>query len=152
MITFVCCVCISISVGGIALSTPTKTTTTKAEPEEEETTTIPVPTTTTMAPTTTTIPVPTTTECRFNAIKYANMYPDLYAILGNDEGKLKKHYIEWGSSEKRSPCGIPNCIFDYSEYLINNTDVKNAGLTTEAQALGHYKEYGINENRLIRKC
>ena len=80
------------------------------------------------------------------------MYPDLYEILGNDEGKLKKHYIEWGSSEKRSPCGIPNCIFDYSEYLKYNTDVKNAGLTTEAQALGHYKEHGINENRLIRKC
>ena len=80
------------------------------------------------------------------------MYPDLYDIFGHDEGKLKKHYREWGSSEKRSPCGIPNCIFDYKEYLNYNKDVKDAGRTTEELALKHYKEDGINENRLIRKC
>ena len=90
--------------------------------------------------------------CKFDARKYAEMYPDLLAAFGNDDAALKNHYITYGYNEGRSPCGITNCGFEYNEYLTNNPDVKNAGNTTSEQAWAHFKDFGLNENRLIRKC
>eukprot|EP00388_Colpodella_angusta_P036570 GDKK01039258.1.p2 GENE.GDKK01039258.1~~GDKK01039258.1.p2 ORF type:complete len:220 (+),score=41.28 GDKK01039258.1:28-660(+) len=45
------------------------------------------------------------TACKFNAIDYANLYPDIKAAMGYDEAKLKQHYIDYGILEHRSPCG-----------------------------------------------
>jgi hypothetical protein len=86
-------------------------------------------------------------KCVFNARAYADKYPDLKKAFGYDEAKLKKHYIDWGLKEGRSPCGDirKDCKFTADQYYRLHPDVKNAGM----DAAQHYKMYGINEGRQV---
>ncbi len=86
-------------------------------------------------------------ECRFNHVEYANMYPDLKQAFGYDQNKLKKHFIDYGLNEGRSPCGNLNssCKFEDNIYYQLNSDVKAAGM----DAKQHYRIYGINEGRQV---
>jgi hypothetical protein len=38
----------------------------------------------------------------------------------------------------------------YINYLILNSDLKNAGITSKHQLLNHFIKYGFNENRPIQ--
>ena len=86
--------------------------------------------------------------CQFDARRYADAYPDLKNAFGYNEDQLRGHYVNYGIREGRSPCGIPSCSFDHGEYYKYNPDVKAAGM----DAAQHFKQYGIKEGRLIRKC
>jgi hypothetical protein len=86
-------------------------------------------------------------KCTFRPGAYAELYPDLKAAFGYDEARLKKHYIDNGLREGRSPCGAihPQCRFNKEEYYMLNPDVQKAGVDAEQ----HYKQYGINEGRQV---
>lgn len=58
----------------------------------------------------------------FDAVYYANRYPDLKAAFGYDFNKLYNHWVGWGQREGRSA----SPIFDPKYYLEANPDVANA--------------------------
>jgi hypothetical protein len=84
-------------------------------------------------------------QCIFDPIKYSMYYNDLRTTIGNNPDALKNHYLQYGMTEGRTPCGSddPICKWSPDDYLKYNTDVKNAGIDPAT----HYKEYGINEGR-----
>jgi len=84
--------------------------------------------------------------CIFNAQKYSEKYPDLQNAFKGDANALKKHYIENGLKEGRSPCGNinPGCRFDTKTYTSINRDLLNIP-NPEQQ----YKQFGINEGRAV---
>jgi hypothetical protein len=84
--------------------------------------------------------------CIFEARKYSERYPDLQNAFNGDSAALKKHYIDIGLREGRSPCGDinPNCRFDEKIYKSLNID-----LSSSIDLTMHYKQYGINEGRAV---
>jgi hypothetical protein len=84
-------------------------------------------------------------KCTFDYVKYSNYYPDLKKNFGYNENALKQHYLNFGINESRTPCGDtqPTCVWNSSDYLIQNPDVAAAN----TDALSHYKNFGINEGR-----
>ena len=84
--------------------------------------------------------------CIFDAQKYSEKYPDLQNAFNGDPFALKKHYIEQGLKEGRSPCGNTNagCRFDEKMYISLNQDLSNIPNPEQ-----HYKQNGINEGRPI---
>ena len=87
--------------------------------------------------------------CSFNSNEYNNAYPDLNNAYHGDSESLKKHYINNGINEDRSPCGNIDlsCKFNSEMYYSLNPDVKAIGM----DAKQHYIKYGIIENRPICK-
>lgn len=53
---------------------------------------------------------------------------------------------DWMSSLSYDPTKAPEG-FDFQNYLRTNTDLGAAGIDTEAEALRHYQNYGMAENR-----
>ncbi len=84
--------------------------------------------------------------CIFDAQKYSEKYPDLQNAFRGDANALKRHYIEHGLKEGRTPCGNtnPGCRFDTKTYVSLNQDLNN--LPNPEQ---HYKQNGINEGRAV---
>lgn len=84
--------------------------------------------------------------CIFDAGKYSERYPDLQNAFNGDANALKRHYIDHGLREGRTPCGSsnPNCRFDEKTYKSLNGDLNNVPDATQ-----HYKQNGINEGRAV---
>ena len=79
----------------------------------------------------------------FDAVYYANTYPDLKAAYGYDETKLFKHFVELGVSEGRAG----SALFDIKHYVNNNADLKKAFGTNYVAAFNHFTGGGSRENR-----
>lgn len=95
-------------------------------------------------------------KCVFDATEYENFYSDLKDRFKGNKDELKKHWIENGMREGRSPCGAikRDCKFTVQGYMDANSDVKDAykgmtGQTLIDNVTGHYKVYGINEGRPV---
>lgn len=58
----------------------------------------------------------------FNAKDYANMYPDVVAVLGTDEAALFNHFVTNGIWEERRP----SRVFDVDVYASINRDLHYA--------------------------
>jgi len=97
------------------------------------------------APVTPPQPVTTLSTCKFDATKYANYYPDVKKAYGTNTGKLTNHWLKYGISEGRTPCGadMPACKFVGATYVNLYSDLVSAGVN----GLDHYKMYGVNEGR-----
>ena len=78
----------------------------------------------------------------FNWHFYINKYEDLKHI--NSREMAWDHWINFGRKENRVSHN-----FKWSNYLLLNNDLIQAGIITESQALYHYIKHGINENRKI---
>ena len=83
----------------------------------------------------------------FNAVYYANLYPDLKKAFGYDSGKLYEHYYWYGIQEGRSA----SPIFDPKYYLENNADLKRAFGVDYKAAYQHWIDYGCSEGRASSK-
>lgn len=83
----------------------------------------------------------------FNAVYYANLYPDLKKAFGYDSGKLYEHYYWYGIQEGRSA----SPIFDPKYYLENNADLKRAFGVDYKAAYQHWIDYGCAEGRASSK-
>lgn len=83
----------------------------------------------------------------FDAKYYASRNPDvLNAVAAGIFPSVYAHYLAFGATEGR----LPNAAFanfDADRYLVDNADVKAAGITTAAAALKHFVEYGVDEGR-----
>lgn len=88
-------------------------------------------------------------EICFNALYYAERYPDLKAAYGLDGVKLYHHWITWGRKEGR--CASP--VFDPVYYLQVNTDVAAIiGANNYEGAYRHFIEHGCMEKRISSEC
>ena len=90
----------------------------------------------------------------FDAEFYANTYPDVKAVLGNDENALHNHYVQFGKSEGRkatasatTPAETFQDDFDPVFYANTYPDVKAAFGTDENALYNHYITYGKKEGR-----
>ncbi len=90
-------------------------------------------------------PTPTTINCKFDPIKYADYYADVKKTFGYDVAKLNNHWITWGISDGRSPCGadMPSCKFSGENYVSLYPDLIKAGVNGR----NHYVQYGFKEGR-----
>ena len=80
----------------------------------------------------------------FDAVFYAELYPDVVAVYGESESRLLEHYLEYGRYEGRSA----SAFFNIMIYRALYDDLYNAfGDDLDAYA-NHYREYGINEGRV----
>ncbi len=80
----------------------------------------------------------------FDAKYYAEAYPDVVAVLGNDPAKLLNHYINSGIYEGRDA----SATFNASIYALANSDIAAAyGDNLEAY-VEHYLAFGAKENRI----
>lgn len=83
----------------------------------------------------------------FDAKYYAAQNADvLNAVSRGVFASVYAHYLAAGATEGR----VPNAAFanfDADRYLVDNADVKAAGITTAAAALKHFVEYGVDEGR-----
>ena len=88
-------------------------------------------------------------DCKFDATKYANYYPDLKAAYGSNTSALTTHYIQHGLFEGRTPCGsdMPSCKFDALTYANLNPDLKAAYGSNTSALTTHYTQHGIAEGR-----
>lgn len=82
-------------------------------------------------------------EVLFNAVYYANSYPDLKKAFGYDSAKLYEHYYWYGIKEGRSA----SPVFDPKYYLNNNADLKRAFGNDYKAAYNHWIEWGCSEGR-----
>lgn len=82
-------------------------------------------------------------ELLFNAVYYANSYPDLKKAFGYDSAKLYEHYYRYGIKEGRSA----SPVFDPKYYLNNNADLKRAFGNDYKAAYNHWIEWGCSEGR-----
>ncbi len=82
-------------------------------------------------------------EDLFDAEYYAETYPDVVAVYGNDAETLLQQYLDSGITEGRSA----NAYFNALVYRTVNTDLAAAfGDDWDAYA-DHYIEYGVAEGR-----
>lgn len=79
----------------------------------------------------------------FNAVYYANMYPDLKVAFGYDSNKLYNHYVTCGIKEGRSA----SPVFDPIYYIDNNSDLKKAFGNNYVAAYNHWISNGCSEGR-----
>ena len=79
----------------------------------------------------------------FDAVYYANAYPDLKNAFGSDSTKLYTHFLNFGIKEGRQA----HPTFDVKYYLEQNSDLKAAFGDDYARALRHYITTGCTENR-----
>ena len=80
----------------------------------------------------------------FDAKYYAEAYPDVVAVLGNDEEVLLTHYINNGIKEGRDA----SATFNVSIYALANADLTEVyGDDLEAY-IEHYVTFGVKENRI----
>lgn len=92
-------------------------------------------------------PVTSTISCKFEAVKYADYYPDLKAAFGYNDAQLKTHWLNYGLKEGRTPCGavMPACRFNSSNYVNLYSDLVKAKVNGES----HYRSFGVNEGRNV---
>ncbi|SFH68416.1 hypothetical protein SAMN04487830_10522 [Pseudobutyrivibrio sp. OR37] len=80
----------------------------------------------------------------FDAKYYAETYPDIVTVLGNDESVLFNHYITNGIYEGRDA----SVSFNVSFYSLANADVTAIYGEDLNGYISHYVNYGIKENRI----
>lgn len=99
-------------------------------------------------------------RCAFDAVKYANYYPDVKAMFGTNTAQIRNHWLTVGIDEGRTPCGsdMPSCKFNVLNYILiypdlvavsNNPYYKGNTQRIMTDGTRHYKEAGINEGRSI---
>ena len=74
---------------------------------------------------------------------YVNKYADLKKAYGNNQAKLKNHWITYGKKEGR----VASELFDAKYYLNKYPDLKNAYGNDYRKAYDHFVVYGIKEGR-----
>ncbi len=79
----------------------------------------------------------------FDASIYAKANPDLTAAFGNNEIRLKDHWLRYGIAEGRTA----SLAFDSKYYLEANGDLKNAYGNNYMQAYQHFIKWGFVEKR-----
>jgi hypothetical protein len=86
-------------------------------------------------------------KCVFDAIKYADYYPDLKAAFGSNVAALKNHWLTYGMVEGRTPCGSdnPTCKWDPAQYIKANPEAQQPFITP----IDHYKTIGIDQGLAI---
>ncbi|MCL2050511.1 MAG: hypothetical protein FWG91_02090 [Lachnospiraceae bacterium] len=80
----------------------------------------------------------------FDAVYYAERYPDVAEEFGDDELSLLNHFLEFGLLEGRAGSDL----FDVSVYKNANPDLMAAFGDDMAAYVLHFLEYGSDENRL----
>lgn len=80
----------------------------------------------------------------FDAAFYYNHYPDLQAVIGNEEQKLLEHFISYGMGEGRKGCEE----FDVSIYREQNADLIAAYGNDMPKFYEHFISCGYKENRI----
>lgn len=88
------------------------------------------------------------TRCVFDANKYSAYYSDLQKAFNGDATLLKQHYIQFGMTEGRTPCGdlAPSCAWYPKLYQSQFPDLQNQ---TDDFLTQHYRTTGMNENRAV---
>ncbi len=80
----------------------------------------------------------------FDAKYYAETYPDVVAVLGNDPVKLLNHYINNGIKEGRDA----SATFNVSFYALTNPDLSAAFGENMGAYINHYVTHGMAEKRI----
>lgn len=80
----------------------------------------------------------------FDAKYYAEAYPDVVAVLGNDPAKLLNHYINSGIYEGRDA----SATFNASIYALANSDIAAVYGDNLESYVEHYLAFGAKENRI----
>ena len=90
-------------------------------------------------------------ECRFNAKKYEDFYPDLKNTFKGDALKLAQHYRNYGMKEGRTPCGEIHqfCKWDPAVYESLYPDLKRHFNGNAERLKQHYIQHGQNEKRRL---
>ena len=78
----------------------------------------------------------------FNWYDYISLYDDLKYIKNKEDA-----YYHWKNYGKKE--GRISHNFKWTNYLLLNSDLIEAGINTESQALSHYIKHGKLENRKI---
>ena len=86
----------------------------------------------------------TTTATVFDAAYYAETYPDVVAVIGNDANALLAHYITFGADEGRNA----SATFNLDAYASANPDLVEVFGDNVNAYIQHYAMNGINENRV----
>ena len=79
----------------------------------------------------------------FDSSVYSKMNGDLTAKFGNNESRLKDHWLRYGIAEGR----VASLVFDSKYYLDNNPDVKRVLGNNNMAAYNHFIVNGFAENR-----
>lgn len=79
----------------------------------------------------------------FNPVEYAEINPDVVAMVGKKDEKLLRHFIEYGMNEGRRA----NYIFDIDAYMRYNRDVVEKWNGKRRECYLHYIENGRMEGR-----
>ncbi len=79
----------------------------------------------------------------FDATYYAQMNPDLVAVLGTDPQVLHDHFVTSGMAEGR----CASALFDLGQYKANNPDLVKLFGDNNAAYYQHYVDHGIDEKR-----
>jgi hypothetical protein len=83
----------------------------------------------------------------FNWKTYIKLNCDL--TLFNNKEEAIKHYLDYGSNEKRQyTINIP-IDFDWKIYIFLNHDLRE--ITNKKDAINHYINFGFHENRIYKK-
>ncbi len=87
----------------------------------------------------------------FDAVYYAETYPDVAAAIGSDSNALYQHYKNFGQAEGRNPVN-PKLVtntdgFDAVYYAQNNPDVVEMVGNDADDLYWHYITYGMGEGR-----
>nr|MCU0515400.1 hypothetical protein [Oscillatoria sp. Prado101] len=80
----------------------------------------------------------------FNAVYYAERYPDLKAAGLTTEEQLRDHFEQHGAEEGRQCSPLP---VNLDLYAASNPDLAAAGLTTKRQLWEHLENFGVGEMR-----
>jgi hypothetical protein len=80
----------------------------------------------------------------FDAVFYAETYPEVAEIVGNSEARLLEHYLTTGRYEGRSA----SSNFNLMSYRSLNRDLYIAFADDLDAYPAHYLEFGINEGRI----
>ena len=81
----------------------------------------------------------------FDAKYYAEAYPDVVAVLGNDPAKLLNHYINSGIYEGRDA----SATFNASVYALANSDIAAVYGDNLESYVEHYLAFGAKETESL---
>ncbi len=99
----------------------------------------------------------------FDVNSYRRAYSDLRSVFGNDRKQYALHYIACGKREGRNQTtGVKylqgtitslngtdySKVYNFSDYMSNNTDLANAFGEDDYSALVHYVYCGLHEGRV----
>ena len=80
----------------------------------------------------------------FDAAYYAEKYPDVVAVYGNDANALYSHYVNHGINEGRNA----GPLFDVKKYRENNRDLEALYGDNWAAYVNQYLTEGLSEKRI----